>query len=277
MTARALLRIRALLALGALAAGFGLTSGPAPSSAAAKKKPRIKLPASKGQRWKLSRAFEFNSPASAPKGWLTQRDDWIKGGVPYSNLEGPHYSAGNVSVQNGAMRLVLGRDSSGVLTAAQANARYSLAFRYGYLEARIRVPKCSGCWPAFWMLPRYDRWPPEIDIFEYADSLQMPWPYSGLHWRSSDPSKIEDYSSKVLSPRHAGDYTGRWQTYGMLWNSKRISVYLNGRRGASFTQRIGIPRQSMYPVLQMAVGAGRAPASGHALEVDYVRLWRLHR
>ncbi len=257
-------------------AALALVAVPSPlgvaDAAAAKKKPRVKLPTSKGKRWKLVRSSEFSDPGKTFKAWLTQRDDWIKGGIPYSNLEGPHYAASNVAVGNGALQLRLDRQ-----TAAQANARYGMAFKYGYLESRVMVPKCSGCWPAFWLLPREGRWPPEIDVFEYANSAAMPWPYSGLHWPSSTPGRVEDNLSKVLSKAHSGDYTGRWQTYGMLWGPKRIYMYFNGRLGAKFTHRTGIPRQKMYPIFQLAVGAGFPIAAGSTMQVDYVRLWQQRR
>ena len=42
-------------------------------------------------------------------------------------------------------------------------------FRYGYIEARIKLPKGKGTWPAWWMMPvNGGRWPAcgEIDIME---------------------------------------------------------------------------------------------------------------
>jgi beta-glucanase (GH16 family) len=246
------------------------------TDAAAAKKPRIKLPTSKDKRWKLIHASEFSDPGATFKNWLTQRDDWIKGGVPYSNLEGLNYSGSNVSVSDGALNLAVGRDPADPrrLTTGSVNGRHKLNFRYGYLEARMLVPVCAGCWPGFWLLPKADHWPPEIDIFEYVDTEKMRYPWSAVHWPDSSSSTKERYISKKLSPKYEGDYTGRWQTYGMLWDAKSVRVYLNGRLGASFRRAGAIPRLSMYPIIHLAVGAGRNPAVGSTMKVDYVRLWQ---
>ena len=43
------------------------------------------------------------------------------------------------------------------------------SWKYGYFEARLKLPTGKGTWPAFWMMPRnYTAWPDdgEIDIME---------------------------------------------------------------------------------------------------------------
>ena len=70
--------------------------------------------------------------------------------------------------------------------------------QYGYFEAKIKVPKGNGLWPAFWMMP-YHAWPPEIDIMEILgrDTDTM---YMTNHWgTASSPQKNGDHFREPIS------------------------------------------------------------------------------
>ena len=63
------------------------------------------------------------------------------------------------------------RDARGRYTSARLNTRDRFGFRYGTVNARIRLPGGHGIWPAFWMLGQdidAAGWPGcgEIDILE---------------------------------------------------------------------------------------------------------------
>ena len=52
-----------------------------------------------------------------------------------------------------------------------ANSAKSVAFRYGYVEARVRMPKGFALWPALW-LRDWQPWSYEIDALEGFDALR---------------------------------------------------------------------------------------------------------
>lgn len=224
--------------------------------------------------WKLAFNDDFSAPAVSNATWRTQRDDWIKHGIPYSNLEGAGYLSSNVRVANGTLNLSTSNRPAGGLTQStgSVNTHKRFAFKYGYLESRMLIPACSGCWPAFWMLPSGDYWPPEIDIIEYFDTSKQVIPYSAVHWRMNEPDK-EDYFSERLMLSPSDNYIGTWHTYGVLWTKDTVQFYLDGRAGPQFSVSAQIPHEPMYPIIQLAIGAGHRPLLGSTMQVDYVRAW----
>ncbi|MBJ7353634.1 MAG: family 16 glycosylhydrolase [Thermoleophilaceae bacterium] len=221
---------------------------------------------------------DFASPVASQATWKTQRDDWIKRGVPYSNLEGAGYLPSNVRVANGLMNISTShRASPGfVQSTGSVNTNKNFSFKYGYIEARLLIPACSGCWPAFWMLPSADHWPPEIDIIEYFDTSKQVIPYSAVHWPVPGPKK-EEYFSQRLRITDFDNYLGTWHTYGVLWTKRTVQFYIDGFPGPQFSKQSKIPHLAMYPIIQLAVGAGHRPPAGSTMQVDYVRAWSRKR
>ena len=71
-------------------------------------------------------------------------------------------------VSNGTLKINL-LDDGGTIKSARLYARESTGWKYGYIEASIKLPKGKGTWPAFWMMPvNWQQWPGdgEIDIME---------------------------------------------------------------------------------------------------------------
>lgn len=224
--------------------------------------------------WTVGLNDDFSSPATSNALWRTQRVDWIKHGIPYSNLEGAGYLPSNVKIANGTLNISTSNRSAAGFnqSTGSVNTNKNFSFKYGYMESRMLIPACSGCWPAFWMLPSGDYWPPEIDIIEYFDTAKQVIPYSAVHWRVPGPKK-EEYFSERLMPFGAGNYIGTWHTYGVLWTKDTVQFYLDGAPGPQFSVRKQIPHEHMYPIIQLAVGAGHRPALGSTMQVDYVRAW----
>lgn len=225
--------------------------------------------------WKLDFDDSFDSPATSLPNWLLQRDDWIKGGAPYSNLEGSGYAPANVSIADGTLKLKTSEKPAGGLptSTGSINSHRRFEFKYGYLEARIRVPSCGGCWPSFWLLPTKDGWPPEIDIFEFFNTAVEVFPYSSLHWVVSNPAG-EEYRNAPLRSFVGQNLVGSWHTYSLLWTPDQVQFYVDGFTGPHFAVPAQVPHELMYPIIQLAVYRGLPPPIGSAMEVDFVRGWQ---
>src|SRR4051794_20837872 len=92
-------------------------------------------------KWQLTFADEFNGSSidaakwnfrTGPRMWSEQR-------------------AANVSVRDGMLRLSLKKERAGDLDYTAGGLISKQAFRYGYYEARIKMPKGRGWHTSFWM------------------------------------------------------------------------------------------------------------------------------
>ena len=106
------------------------------------------------------------------------------------------YTPRNVAVANGTLRLTAKREAattdgrsfdytSGMVSGASPD-RIGFSLQYGYVEARVRVPKGQGLWSAFWMLPVTRQPLPEVDIFEVVGEETGRADHH-VHWAGADP------------------------------------------------------------------------------------------
>ena len=214
---------------------------------------------------------------------------WAHGGCTIdSNDELEWYRPENVEVDDGVLRLearegeytntagdtfpyTSGMISSGPLRYEQ-RARYS--FTYGYVEARLRLPRGRGLWPAFWLLPADSESRPEIDVLETLGQTPARARFH-LHWRGIGGARHSLGSDWVSG----GLADGRWHRYAVDWRPGSITWIVDGRerwqvRGSA------IPDEPLYVVLNLAVG-GIYPGPPDdttvlpaAVEADWIRVWR---
>ncbi|MFT4049436.1 MAG: family 16 glycosylhydrolase [Solirubrobacterales bacterium] len=216
---------------------------------------------------------EFDGTSLDGSKWNNQRDDWLKGGVAYNNLEDDYYMPSNTTVSGGSLVQTIRKEKTidgHNYTTGMVNSNKRFAFTYGYVEARMKVPSCDGCWPAFWMLPSKTGWPPEIDIFEFFDSDTLKVPYFSSHWKV--PTADQEYVTNPFGI-WGSDYTQQWHTYGMLWTPDSVQVFLDGVAGPKYTDK-AVPHEDMYLIIQAALGKGYNTPDGANLQTDYVRVFQ---
>lgn len=236
----------------------------------------------KKKKWKLKFRDEFNGTALDRSKWHDQREDWIVGGQPYNDREGAFYRPENTTVSKGSLVQMVKDEAAGDLrytkelyprTTGMVNTDHRFAFKYGYVEARVRVPRCKGCWPVFWTLPATNTWPPEVDMFEFIDTAGGERrPFIASHWK--DESGLQSELYYYTTPcGTATDYTDSWHTYGYLWTGKKIQPFLDGVPGPILTGA-SVPHVEMYLIMALSTVSNFATENGSKMLTDYVRVWQ---
>jgi beta-glucanase (GH16 family) len=182
-------------------------------------------------------------------------------------------------------------------------------FSFGKFEARIKIPKGKGFWPAYWLIggnPCYN----EIDIFEF-------WSTDGSNYNQANLSKkhymaaFYDYQNNGNIDGCSTNYTGvdfsqDFHIFTLIWENDKIEWYVDGvlkRTNHHFTTILGQPagcvfpagdyiREQIYPIDPMSIVLNVAIESGNAnskagyvapdnttpfpsqMEVDWVRYYK---
>ena len=111
----------------------------------------------------------------------------------------------------------------------------SFTQKYGYFEARVKLPNAQGTWPAFWLLPypaganvgstwplAFQYWPPEVDIMEAKGRLVNDL-YQTNIWGAAYPdpgSANNDWAWGDMNQyiyHGPADYTAGFHTIGLDW------------------------------------------------------------
>ena len=139
---------------------------------------------------------------------------------------------------------------------------------YGYFEMKARLPRGKGLWPAFWLLPADQSWPPEIDVIESIGDPGVI--YQTVHSKVADQPGV-----KVEVPRDPDGF----HVFAVEWDPRWIVWYLDGRETARKPTPPDVDKP-MYMLVNLAVGGhwpGAPDASTRfpaAMSVRWVRAYR---
>ncbi|WP_394827166.1 family 16 glycosylhydrolase [Pendulispora albinea] len=229
-----------------------------------------------GGGWRLVFDDEFEGRTLDRRKWDTKypRD----GERAYSdpdNGEAQWYLEQNAIVEDGKLKLTARREEyrspSRVFryTSGMVHAKSS-PFQYGYMEARMLLPKGVGFHPSFWTWPEDENASPEIDVMSF---------FSGT------PSKISCIyhppggGSTVGTDVTRADWSDGWHTFAADWSRDGVNWYIDGQ----WVHSSPAPSTKLYMILTMAVtngAAGFPPAPDgnttfpSALQIDYVRVFQ---
>ena len=165
-------------------------------------------------------------------------------------------------------------------TSARMLTKGKFEFQYGYVEARIALPRGTGIWPAFWMLGNNidsASWPVcgEIDIIEAINTENKI--YSTCHWDSNGHAQYGESTGTF-------DIT-QFHTYHLYWDRDYIRCGVDGGQHYEILIKDGTGNthalhNKFFFILNVAVGgnwpgfdvdAGQFPTE---MKVDYIRVYQ---
>ena len=187
--------------------------------------PEIYTPAG----YKLVWRDEFNDPS------LTMPDTkewWYETAEPgWVNNELQTYVAGRTGdivtadVSGGTLKIRAIKSGNRVYSA-RVNTRKN--WTYGYFEARLKLPKGKGTWPAFWMMPSvWSGWPEggEIDIMEHVGCVPTEVS-SSIHCKAY----YHAIGTQKTAARKVAGVMDEFHTYALEWTPEYIKTYVDGKQ-----------------------------------------------
>ena len=280
--------IAAALLLGACgSSGTGATAPPPPPPPP---------PPAPPPTWTLSWSDEFDGTAGA----AVDGTKWVAetGGQGWGNQEREYYTAGtaNAALDGGGHLVITARaePTPSPYACWYGNCRYTSARlltktkfepTYGRFEARIRIPKGQGLWPAFWMLGAdIDQvgWPKcgEIDVMENIG--REPFTVHGTMHGPGYSGGNGIGGSFITTTLFADDF----HVFAVEWTSNDIRWFVDDKqyrqadRGELPSGAAWVFDHPFFLLLNVAVG-GAWPGDPDGttifpqqMVVDYVRVYR---
>jgi beta-glucanase (GH16 family) len=257
------------------------------------------MPAADAQRpgWQLAWSDEFDGAAGAP----VDGSKWVAdtGGQGWGNKERQYYTPGTQNASlDGAGRLVItarAEPQSSSYRCWYGSCRYTSARlktktryepTYGRVEARIRIPRGQGLWPAFWMLG--------------ADIDSVDWPRSGeidvmenigrepamVHGTMHGPGYSKDHGISGSYTLSSAAFADDFHVFTVEWTPGQVRWLVDEREYHRVTPAELPPGTTwvfdhpFFLLLNVAVGGawpGDPDASStfpQQMVVDYVRVYR---
>lgn len=186
-----------------------------------------------------------------------------------------------------ALEIVARKEADGGYTSARILTLNKYAVRYGYIEARIRIPEGQGIWPAFWMMGAditTNGWPAcgEIDVMENIGKEP-----NTVHGTVHGPGYFsENGISGAYSLPNNEPFHRRYHLYAVEWSENAITFLVDGGKYHTVTApdlpegKAWAFNKPFFLLLNVAVG-GRWPGYPDAttrfpqtMRVDYVRAYQ---
>lgn len=173
----------------------------------------------------------------------------------------------------------------GKVRSVRMNTKES--WTYGYFEARLKLPKGKGTWPAFWMMPKnFTAWPKdgEIDIMEHV-GYHQDYVSSSIHCTDY----VHSNGTQKTKEKYLKGATDEFHVYALEWTPEYIKSYVDGEELFYYKPEMYGERNydtwpfdnPFYLKLNLAWGGNWGGAMGidesclpAVYEIDYVRVFQ---
>lgn len=230
-----------------------------------------------------SRLSDGKSPLPDTGKW------WFETGASgWGNNEIQNYIAGNRNtdtcavISDGTLKIIAKKIGTEVLSI-RMNSKES--WKYGYFEARLRVPGGKGTWPAFWMLPKdFKNWPldGEIDIMEYVG-----YDPNVVHATVHTQKYNHSIGTQVGTSTKISNAETEFHIYAVEWTAEYIKGFVDGNEYFHFNNDGKNDKETwpfnapFYLKLNLAWGGNWGGAQGvdesklpATYEIDFVRVYQ---
>tara|TARA_B110000879_G_scaffold126010_1_gene166241 strand:+ start:842 stop:1693 length:852 start_codon:yes stop_codon:yes gene_type:complete len=232
------------------------------------------------------------SPVNASK-WFHQTQ--LPNGHSWFNNEQQHYTnrITNAYVSDGTLKIVAKKETftdqgqTKQYTSARLNSK--LAFKYGRVEVRAKLPAGPGTWPAIWTLGKNIKevgaywqtqgygttsWPScgEIDIMEHWGSRPN-FVQSAMHTKSSSGDTVNKGGQTIATA------ATEFHIYTMDWSAESIVFSVDNKVHYRYHPIIKNSRtwpfdKEQYLILNLAIASDIYRSfNGAEMEIDYVRVY----
>lgn len=250
----------------------------------------VPIPPDPPTGWALVWHDEFDGDVIDPANWTFDLGGW-----GWGNGEAQYYTARpeNARVENGLLVIEARQEKyeNSYYTSARLVTQGLQTFQYGRIEARLKVPRGAGLWPAFWMLgadfqrdanqPTQSNWPfvGEIDIMEHVGREP------DLIFGTAHGPGYSGALGLGKWNRQTYDIADAFHVYAVEWDVDGIRWFYDGEEYFNLTREVVGDREwvfdrAFFLILNLAVGGQLAgpialdttfPSN---LYVDYVRVYQ---
>ena len=233
---------------------------------------------------------EFEGKELNSKDWTheVQNSGWVNNEL--QNYVNTAYDGKFVTeVGDGILKINCFKASNGRIYSGRTYAKVNTGWKYGIFEARIKLPKGKGTWPALWMMPVNNDWTKtpwpmcgEIDIMEEV-GYHPNYTSSSIHCDTYNHTKGTQKTAERLTPGAQDDF----HLYRLEWTEDYIRTYVDGKLLLNFAndgkkEIMTWPfNRAFYPILNLAWGGTWGGAQGvdekclpATMEVDYLRVFQ---